>query len=429
MDEKILSKLESAAIGRALHGPQVKRKPSPPCRVKLTTAFVERAMPVEGEVRSVFWDEDRPGFALRVGMNTRTFYIAYRFKGRMKWVKLGKFPALQLAAAREKAKKLLAQVELGTDVAAMKQAELAADTFAMLARRYLDTHAALKKKASSIREDEKILKRELLPAWGPRKASDITKRDVIELIDNIAARGAPVGAIRVLSLASKIFNFGLSKDLLAVNPAYRVARPVEERPRERVLSESEIRTLWAALDAFPSQKVADAYRLMLLTAQREGEVLRMAWNEIDGQWWVIPAERSKSNHAHRVPLTAGALEVLNRRKAAAGDSMYVFPGRHGKQALGYVGRQHGLLKKICNFDFQGRDLRRTAGTYVASTGVGRFVVSQLLGHADDSITSVYDRHSYDSEKRAALEKWDRRLRDIIAGVPKVVALRPAASVA
>jgi integrase len=425
MDETTLQKLERSAITRALRGPQ--KRPAPPRRVVLSTAFVERhALPDEGKVQTIFWDKHLPGFGLRVGQDTRTWMIAYRFKGRMRWVKLGRFPALGLAAAREMARKKLAQVELGTDIAAMKQAELAADTFAMLAQRYLDTHAELKKKISSIREDRKILKRELLPAWGSRKAGDIVKRDVIALIDAIAARGAPVGAIRVLALASKIFNFAISKDLLAVNPAYRVSRPVKERPRERVLGEGEIRTLWAALDAFPA--ITDVYRLLLLTAQRVGEVLRMSWAEIDfdSAVWTIPADRAKNHHAHRVPLSISAIEILQRRRATADvSSIFVFPGRHGHsvRALGYASRQHGLIKRAVNFDFQVRDLRRSAGTCIAATRAGRFIVGQVLGHADRSVTSIYDKHSYDSEKRLALEKWDRRLRDIISGAPKVVALR------
>ena len=393
-------------------------------RQALTTAFCERVKATEGK-QVTYFDTKTTGFALRVSPGfTRTFLVAYRFDGRMRWLKLGVFPNLALAAARDLAKQKLGEVAKGIDPAAVKQEQRESESFNELAERYLDQHARAKKKPSSVKEDEKILKRDLLPAWGARKATSISKRDVIALVHQVAARGARVGAIRTLALASKIFNFAVSKDVLAMNPAYRVAKPSIERPRERVLSDAEIRLLWQTLEALESQTIADAYRLMLLTAQREGEVLRMTWSEIDfdNAWWVIPAERSKVHQAHRVPLTASALEILQRRRdtqkkgaKAQPPSLFVFPGRRSGQPLGYIGKRHAAIKRTLAFDVQPRDLRRTAGTWIASTGVGRFVVARLLGHADRAITSVYDRYSYDSEKRAALDKWDERLKLIVSG--------------
>jgi len=151
---------------------------------------------------------------------------------------------------------------------------------------------------------------------------------VIALLDVIVARGAKVKANRVLSLLSKVFNFAIERSIVESNPAQGVPRRIRERPRERCLNDSEIRSLWQTLNEFPSEKIADAYRLMLLTAQRVGEVLRMAWAEIDFEsgWWTLPAERSKTNQIHRIPLTGTALAILNRRKDAAGDSLYVFLG-------------------------------------------------------------------------------------------------------
>ena len=126
---------------------------------------------------------------------------------------------------------------------------------------------------------------------------------------------------------------------------------------------------------------------------------------------------------HRIPLTGTALAILNRRKDSAGDSLYVFPGNRVKQSLRYIGKRHAEITKACGFTFQPRDLRRTGGTWVASTGVGRFIVARLLGHADRAITSVYDKYSYDDEKRGALERWDFRLKEIIAANESKVAQR------
>ena len=116
-----------------------------------------------------------------------------------------------------------------------------------------------------------------------------------------------------------------------------------------------------------------------------------------------------------MPLTGTALEILERRKPAAGDCQFVFLGVRFSKPLRYIGKRHAEVVKACGFEFQPRDLRRTAGTWVASTGVGRFVVARLLGHADRAITSVYDKYSYDNEKRAALMRWDACLREIVTG--------------
>jgi hypothetical protein len=160
-----------------------------------------------------------------------------------------------------------------------------AETVKDLASLYLVHHAAEHKKPKSAHEDAKMFNCDILPAWGPRKASEIRRSDVIALLDEIMARGAArskkrdggakpngVKANRVLSLLSKLFNFANERSILESNPAQGVPRRIRELPRERCLNDGEIRTLWQTLDAFPSEKIADAYRLMLLTAQDEGEV-------------------------------------------------------------------------------------------------------------------------------------------------------------
>jgi integrase len=188
----------------------------------------------------------------------------------------------------------------------------------------------------------------------------------------------------------------------------------QEHPRDRVLSEDEIRALWNALDAEPG-KLAGALKLLLLTAQRKGEVLRMRWQDVDASWWTIPAEFAKNRLAHRVPLSPQAIAVLNTLRTNTSEP-WVFPGRN-----------HGVSKPLSNIERTLRrararskvgnctphDFRRTAASLMTGMGVSRLTVKKLLNHVDSEITAVYDRHSYDPEKRLALEAWGRRVEEIV----------------
>lgn len=386
----------------------------------LTKRNIDKMRLRPGEAQRDVYDSVCHGLVLRIGKKRKTWFFRYRVAGRRNAqpFKLGVYSdELDTKRARQASELIRGE---GGDPADERRRLRVAETVKDLAELYLARHAAEHKKASSAHEDEKMFSCDVLPAWGSRKASEIKRSDVIALLDEIVARGAKVKANRVRALLSKLFNFAVERALLESSPVQGIPRRAQERPRERSLSDGEIRVLWQALNYFPSEKIADAYRLMLLTAQREGEVLRMAWSEIDLEsgWWTLPAERSKTNQMHRIPLTGTALEILNRRKDEAGESLYVFPGNRVKQPLRYIGKRHAEVVKACGFAFQPRDLRRTGGTRVASTGVGRFIVARLLGHADRAITSVYDKYSYDDEKRAALERWDFRLKEIIAGDPQ-----------
>ena len=382
-------------------------------RKLLTAAFVESIKPSDRRVE--YWDAKLTGFGLRVTENgIKTWTVLYRHQGRLRRLTIGTYPTLGLADAREVARRALRDAQLGLDPATAKQQARSADTFAELARLYLDRHSKVNKRSWS--EDERILDHDLLPAWRNHKAAEISRRDVIVLLDGIVARGSGIMANRVRALVSKIYNFAISRDIVEHNPAYRVAHPGAEHQRDRVLSEAEIKALWTVLDSEP-RKIANAFRLSLLTAQRKGEVLGMTWDELDlgGAWWTIPAARAKNGLAHRVPLGPQALAILSETRAGANGSPYVFPG--GRASLPLLNLQKPLrrIKASSGVNVKFHDLRRTAASHMTGIGIERLVVGKLLNHVERGITAVYDRHSYDAEKRGALLKWDRRLIEIVTG--------------
>ena len=252
------------------------------------------------------------GFGLRVTpKGNRSWIWLYRYQGRSRRMTFGRYPEVGLADARLKlaqARKDLGQgIDPGAVVVAANVAERIAETVTELADEYLKRHARPKKRSAA--EDERILRRDVIPAWGRRKARDITRRDVVALLDRIVDRGAPVMANRTMSTIQKMFNWAISRDLLEFNPCDKVQPPSKEVPRDRVLDADEIAALWRGLDAPESAKtgvgMSDSVKLVLqlqfVTAQRKGEVINAEWSELDREAavWTIPASKSKNGLAGR----------------------------------------------------------------------------------------------------------------------------------
>jgi integrase len=390
------------------------------------TVVSERLAPAKG--RRVIWDRKVPSFGLRVTeTGHKTWVVLYRMSGQLKWLTLGTYPPVSLADARKAAKDALVHVHRGIDPAAEKQSARDADTFGALAARYLKDWAHEMKKPSSVREDERNIGKDLLPRWGARKANEIQRRDVIALVDGIAARGAKIHANRVLALVSKIFNFGISKEIVDSNPASLVTKPGKEHRRDRRLEDAtEIRSVWESIEA-ESAATAALFKLLLLTGQRPGEVRGMPWSEVDLEScvWAIPADRTKNGLEQRVPLVGQALEILTSRLSQR-NSEYVFPGRRKDVPLASHQKQIERIIKRSKVEFQARDLRRTVATNLAELGVGRMTIKKILNHSEGKdVTAIYERHSYYKEKREALLLWDLRLKKIVSGVsdgPKILSL-------
>src|SRR6185369_16554576 len=156
--------------------------------------------------------------------------------------------------------------------------------------------------------------------------------------------------------------------------------PGEERRRDRVLSDQEIRHVWKALDR-ERLPIAVMLKLALLTAQRRTEVLGMRWTELDLEegWWTIPAERAKNKMAHRVPLTPQALDLLRRIRALAEGSPYVFPGSTD-EPIANLQKPMRRIRQRTGTEFRFHDLRRTAASHMTGIGISRLVVAKILNH-------------------------------------------------
>lgn len=397
--------------------------------VNLNSRFLKNLkLPAEGRVQ--YYDTHTTGLVLRVSSSgAMTWSVEYRVNGnplKRRWT-IGTIKQFGLAEARQKAQEAITAAAKGEDPAGAKQINRQAPTFEEFAEDYLTRHASQKKSGF---KDRQIIEANLTPEWGRRKAADIKRRDVIEILDKIKDRGAPIMANRVLALVRKMYNWGLSRDIVELNPCAAVKAPAKENRKDRVLSADEIKSFWTGLEKTNmSEAVRRALKLILVTAQRPGEIATAALAEMDlkAAWWTIPATKAKNGMAHRVPLSALALSLIEPSKE---NEQFLFPSPRGegKRSIEEHALCTALRRNLEHIEdaapFTPHDLRRTAASHMTSIGIPRLVVSKILNHAEPGVTAVYDRHSYDAEKRDALRKWERALQTIIGGKSaKVVKLR------
>lgn len=386
-------------------------------RRKLTARIVE-GITSSGKRTQIF-DTEQRGLCLRISESgEKSFSVCYKHSGRMKRFTLGKFPEVSLADARSRARDALTKVANGVDPQQHKKIERLAETFGELVDTFLEKYADKKR---SGREDRRILTRYLVPELRHVRAKEVMRAQIRVILDAIA-KDAPIMANRVLASVRKMYNWAIGQDLVEHNPCFKLAAPSKERRRDRVLSNDELNKVWTALDNDKSSVISDAFKMRLLTAQRGGEVLTMRWADIDlnARWWTIPVERSKNKMPHRVWLSTPAMNILKRRKEADGESAWVFPGRREGQPIVETKRVLESIRTASGVkEWRGHDLRRTAASNMTAMGIPRFIVGRVLNHAESGVTAVYDRHSYDAEKKDALDKWSTKLMRVVSELKAV----------
>ena len=375
--------------------------------------------------RRVVWANGLDGLGLRISpKGTKSFVYKYDHEGQDRWITFGRYPKLKLTEALALYAEAHAKAQAGDDPAEKAVEANAADrkaiTVRQLAEAYIEKHAKPKKRSWAT--DKCILNRDVVPRWGAKRASGITKRQVLDLLDDIVARDAPVMANRTLAVVRRMFNFALDQDYLAgPSPCYRIKPPASETPKERSLSLSELRAFWNGLEtAEMSQSMVLLLKLLLLTLQRGSEVRGMHSSEFDlkAAVWILPGERSKNKRQHLVPLSPPALGIVTKLIAEADEDGYLFPSS-GKEVCitdGAVCR--AVSRNLQHFElakFTPHDLRRTGSTQLGAFKVPRFVRDRLLNHTDPGVGAVYDLYDYHDEKRAALTLWSKIVQRTVSG--------------
>ena len=400
-------------------------------KVKLTAKGIDSL--TSDAPQTDYWDLLTPGLCVRVSgsTNKRTWYVRYRANGKHRRLKLGTYPALSLADARDAARRTQVKADAGEDPAQARDERKATDsTFGAMAREVLEAKEATTRKATR-RERRRILGAELLPEWEKRPAASITRREVVQLVERIALR-APTMANRTLALVKTLYNEALRRGFPTIesNPAHMARPPRTEKGRGRFLGRSEIGVVWKTIE--DEKLIMRAiFQLTLLTAQRVGSVCALRWEDIDdADVWTIPAEVFKGRRPHAVPLSREAFSILDGLRGV--DDTYVFPGRiDGGRA--HIASTNNALQRIRKASglpaWTVHDFRRTFRTHAtraesptnpkdpAGLGVAPHVADAVLGHKEASLG--FDRYTGEperyllAEKREALEKWGAFVRVVV----------------
>jgi integrase len=383
--------------------------------MKFTDRYIDKIKPREKRFEIL----ESNGFTLTVyPTGVKTFFYLYKSDGKNRRLKLGRYPHCSLSEARKRHREALDQRHEGEDPAEEKrrrrQETLCAPTVEELSDAYIERHARPNKK--SWEKDRYILDKDVIPAWGTRKASEIRKRDVILLLEKIVERGSPNQSGQVLKIVRRMFNFAVERDVLEASPCHLVKPLSPGVAKDRALSKEEIAAFWSVLDVTRmAGEMKRGLRLILVTGQRPGEVFGMHRRELRGNWWTIPTERAKNKREHSVWLSPLALDLIGAKKGyILGEMQKDAPARAVRRLVAPQGREKAIRLKIP--PFTPHDLRRTCATHLGGLGYSNEQIGRLLNHVEGTVTAIYNRHRYEDLIKEMALAWEERLKDYLSAL-------------
>jgi len=402
----------------------------------ISDAFVRNVRSPDLTKRQVTYiDTFERGLALLLVVSyggTKTFRALTYRNGKAQTRKLGSYPQMSVKDARAKAREYWGnplKFEAKASVGSFK--EVAENWI----KRYVDLHRLLSKS-----EIQRILEKHLYPEWGDRPFLEIRRGEVNRLLDEVIdADNYRKGQQRknqgrsqadaVLAVIRAIMTWHQSRDENYTSPIVKGMRRHKSKPRERILSDDEIRALWTALD--DSRTFGPLVKLCLLTAQRSRKVASMRWQDLKDVVWFMPQQDREKGTARALKLSPLALEIIQSQPRLK-DNPYVFaswPLKHFNSWSQQKSALDGELKKVMP-DMRPwtiHDLRRTARSLMSRAGVRPDIAERVLGHAIAGIEGVYDRHDYLEQKADAMARLGGLIKTITGpGEANVVLLRPDA---
>lgn len=404
-------------------------------RMKLTEAACQRLKPpATGQVE--YFDAAYRGLALRItsrGVKSWTYHG--RVNGKLTRATLGRYDKdiAGLAWARKEAAKVAEQMRAGENPADVKRAARKAasadtdkDLFESVARDFIERYA--KPKNKRWRETARVLglkpdpadtetplaKRALIvcrgdaESWRSKRVQEITRRDVLELLDGVVDRGAPIGAKNTLAAIRKLFNWCVERDILQTSPAAGVKPPAHAKARDRVLNENELASVWRSTRPMP-YPFGPIFQLLILTGARRGEIGELEWQEVHQEEIRLEGHRTKNGEPHLVPLSMPARKIFAHLPKING-AKYVFTVTGNTAVSGWSKAKAALDDASGVHNWRTHDLRRVIATGLQRLGFRLEVIESVLGHTSGSragIVGVYQRHAFEDDKREALEAWGR----------------------
>ena len=367
--------------------------------MRLTDLSVKALAPPE-RGQKTYWDASTPGFGCRVSQGgTRSFVVMH---GRNRQLTtIGRYPIVSLGDARQRAKEILAERVLG------KTRAPSHISFEEAVAKFLDTHEARER---TMGEYARILRRHFLPKLRREPLERIHTTDLTRIIDRLSS--TPSEARHVYATASVFFNWALSRRFIEQSPLAGVRAPKISASRERMLTDHEL-TIVLSKATPCSSTIAAIVQLLILTGQRRGEIAGLRWSYInpDARTITWPGEAVKNGRRHIIPYGPMAAALFDT-VPKSGDLLFPARGRSDRPFCGWS-KTGVAFSRSCQIDpWTLHDLRRTFASGMQRMGVRIEVTEKLLNHVSGSfggIVSVYQRHSYLPEMRAAVEIWERHL--------------------
>jgi integrase len=399
--------------------------------MKITAKTVATATLPEGKTDAIYFDDTLTGFGLRVRQSgdvvRRQFVVQYRAAGVMRRMLLGSADLIGVEAARAAAKKALGAVALGGDPQGDKAEARspAAFTMSALAKQYLAAKAKSLRQRSLVEVTRYLTQGYFKPLHG-MPIDKITRRDVAARVLAVTNECGARTGVRARSALSAMFVWAMQNGLAESNPVAGTAPPETSGARERVLSDAELAAIWNA--AGDSGDFGKVVRLLMLTGQRRNEVGGMAWSELNGGTWTIPAARAKNKRQHTLPLSGLAQSIIELVPEHVGRDLLF--GERSK--LGFCGWDNAKDRLDARIGDKVRhwtlhDIRRTAATRMADLGVQPHIIEAALNHQSGhkrGVAGIYNRSSYEREVKAALALWADHIRSIATGSERKVLAFP-----
>lgn len=389
----------------------------------LTQKFVNSV--TSNGAKQRFPDNKVRGLVLRIAPGgTKVWVIRYRsLDGTSREMKIAEADKMPIDDARKKARVELANVPTGDDPLkkhrqAKREAVIGKErTVSAITAHYRRSTSYITKRDSTRLTYDNSLDKHILPRIGERSITSLKRGDISGLLDEVHSECSGNVANQARSALSVVLSFAVERDIIDFNPMRGVKAKHKTPVRKRILTDEELKALWAALEAREglSETVADMVQLLMLLPARSQEVAGMAWSElnlIEGIWSLTPA-RMKGGEAHELPLGETAIDLLKRRKEDA-TTPWVFPNKSGTEPMNRQrpSRACNRLSKSFGWEsFGPHDLRRTIATRMAGMGLGHATIERTLGHKVGAGKAIvnYDHYDYRDRKRNALESWEAEL--------------------
>jgi integrase len=387
---------------------------------RLTDRFVLSVSPPSAG-RDVYSDTEARGLELRVSPDGgKSWSIRYQPKGgKRKRTTYGAYPAISLHEARTRAKEIAAAAARGIDLPEQEDREREEErkeakrpqTVGDLLDRYVTDYCKTNQRRWQL--VERMFEMHVKPAIGKRSLTELRRADLVELLDDLQnEKGLHAQVNRVRSQLVAALNWAIEHEYLDTSPAAAIKKRKIEAPRERVLSDDELRAIWRAAEKLsdPSRSLVKAW---ILTGQRRDEVRCMMWSEIDlgRALWTLPAARNKGKRDHEIPLSPMMLALLGDRPRS-GTPVFTTDGQKPyagqKRLKAILDRESGVI------GWTFHDFRRTTSTGMAAQHVPQDAIDRVLNHAKGALAGTYNRHQYLDEKRRALESWAEHVAFIVS---------------